>query len=92
MPSTQTKTKYRTTFYLTEENKKMLDKMPRGSKTALINKALGQILKKMEKEENTKKFIEMISDITPVPTEYSSEEMVRRLRENKLESLFDDKQ
>jgi transposase len=57
-------TKYRTTFYLTEENKKLLDQIPRGNKTALINEALSRLLKDMEREKNKKKLQQMISAIT----------------------------
>lgn len=76
-------TKHRTTFYLTEENKKMLDEIPRGEKTILVNQALSTLLKKMKKEKNNKKFVQMIQNIEPVETEHTSEEMVRALRENR---------
>lgn len=76
-------TKYRTTFYLTEENKAMLDLIPRGEKTILVNEALSLLLKKMEKEKNNRKFVKMIKEIKPVAAQSSSEEMVRTLRDTK---------
>lgn len=42
--------KYRTTFYLTEENKAMLDQIPRGKKTVLVNEALSLLLKKKKRK------------------------------------------
>ena len=75
--------KVRTTLYLTQENKLGLDRIPRGQKTALMNRAIAHALKELEKKENNIKFIEMISHIDPVPTELSSEVMVQHLREGK---------
>lgn len=79
--------KYRTTFYLTEENKAMLDQIPRGMKTELVNEALSLLLKKRKKEQNNKKLNEMIQAINPVQTQSSSEEMVKALRDNKQAGL-----
>ena len=75
--------KVRTTLYLTQENKLGLDRIPRGQKTALMNRAIAHALKELEKKENNIKFIEMISHIDPVTTELSSEVMVQHLREGK---------
>ena len=75
--------KVRTTLYLTPENKQGLDRIPRGQKTALMNRAIANALKELEKKENSKKFIEMITQISPVKTELSSEVMVQNLREGK---------
>jgi len=73
-------TNYRTTFYLTAENKALLDQIPRGKKTVVVNKALSLLLKKMLKEKDNQRFLEMIQEIKPVKTHISSEEMVRELR------------
>jgi len=78
-----TASKYRTTFYLTKENKAMLDQIPRGKKTVLVNEALSVMLKKIKKRENNKKFVEMIKGIEPVETQYSSEQIIRMIRNNK---------
>ena len=75
--------KVRTTLYLTPENKQGLDRIPRGQKTALLNRAIANALKELEKKENSQKFIEMITQIEPVKTEKSSEVMVQHLREDK---------
>jgi hypothetical protein len=82
-----TETKYRTTFYLTEENKQLLDQIPRGKKTVLINEALSLLLKKIEREKDSKRLMKMIDDITPVPSKRSSEEMVSALRKIQLGRL-----
>jgi len=89
-PETKAEKKYRTTFYLTEENKVLLDRVPRGKKTSLINQALSELLKGMEKEKNKQKLFNMIKEIEPVAYEQSSVEMVRTLRnehDNKPEDL-----
>jgi len=73
--------KIRTTLYLTPENKQGLDKIPRGQKTALMNRAIAAALKELEKKQNSAKFLEMIKAIQPVRSEQSSESMIQHLRE-----------
>ena len=75
--------KVRTTLYLTPENKQGLDRIPRGQKTALMNKAIGNAREFVELTRSGKKFIEMITQISPVKTELSSDVMVQHLREGK---------
>jgi len=75
--------KVRTTLYLTPENKQGLDRIPRGQKTALMNKAIANALKELDKKENAKQFIEMIGQIEPVKMDLSSEEIIRHLRADK---------
>ena len=72
--------KIRTTLYLTQENKLGLDRIPRGQKTALMNKAIANALKELEQKENNKKFLDMISLIKPVKADLSSETMILQLR------------
>ncbi|ASF45376.1 hypothetical protein [Methylovulum psychrotolerans] len=83
--------KVRTTLYLTQENRERLDRIPRGQKTALMNKAIANALEEIEREENAQKFLKMLATIQPVKTEYSSEQMVRMLREGKEQELLDNK-
>jgi len=75
--------KIRTTLYLTPENKQGLDRIPRGQKTALMNRAISNALKELDKKENANKFIEMIDQIEPVKMDLSSEDIVRHLRADK---------
>ncbi len=72
--------KIRTTLYLTQENKQGLDRIPRGQKTALMNRAIANALKELEQKENNKKFLDMLSHIKPVKADLSSETMVLQLR------------
>lgn len=76
--------KIRTTVYLTQENKKRLDRIPRAQKTALINKAIANTFAEREREEAMQNFLKTLATIKPVKTVYSSEEMVRMLRAGKL--------
>jgi len=78
--------KIRTTLYLTPENKQGLDKIPRGQKTALMNRAIASALKELEKKQNSAKFLEMIKAIQPVRSEQSSESMIQHLREGNEQS------
>jgi hypothetical protein len=75
--------KVRTTLYLTPENKQGLDRIPKGQKTALMNRAIANALKELEQKENNQKFLDMISHIEPVKADLSSEAMVQRLRNGK---------
>jgi hypothetical protein len=84
-------TKIRTTLYLTKKNRDRLDLIPRGQKTDLMNRAIADALENLEREENSQKFISMIQEIEPVTTGYSSEAMVRLIREGKEASLLDNK-
>ncbi len=83
--------KVRMTLYLTQENRERLDRIPRGQKTALMNKAIANALEEIEREENGQKFLKMLASIKPVKSEYSSEQMVRMLREGKEQELLDNK-
>lgn len=83
--------KVRMTLYLTQENKERLDRIPRGQKTDLMNKAIANALEEIEREENGQKFLKMLASIKPVKSEYSSEQMVRMLREGKEQELLDNK-
>ena len=79
--------KIRTTLYLTRENKQGLDRIPRGQKTALMNRAIANALKELEQKENNNKFLDMVSQIEPVKAELSTEDMLKLLREGKGEQL-----
>lgn len=83
--------KIRTTLYLTPENRERLDRIPRGQKTALMNKAIANALEELEREENAEKFLNLLAAIQPVKPDYSSEHMVSMLREGKGQELLDSK-
>lgn len=88
--TTQTEqNKVRTTLYLTPENKQGLDRIPRGQKTALMNRAIANALKELDKKENAEQFIEMIDQIEPIKMDLSSEDIVRHLRADKEIPLAD---
>lgn len=59
--------------------------MPASQKTALVNKVIAYAIEEIEREENGQKFLKMLATIKPVKTAYSSEQMVRMLREGKLD-------
>ena len=76
--------KVRMTLYLTQENRERLDRIPRGQKTALMNKAIANALEEIEREENGQKFLKMLASIKPVKSEYSSEGKEQELLDNKM--------
>ena len=71
----------RMSIYISEENRRRLDAIPRGEKTELVNKALDGVLGDLEKKRNFDKFLDQIRSIKPVRMRKSSEEMLRELRE-----------
>ena len=84
-------TKIRTTLYLTKENKRLLDGIPRGKKTELMNKAIANAFAELEREKNSKNFVEKMAAIQPVVSEYSAVDMVNMLRTGKESQLLDNK-
>ena len=71
----------RMSIYISEENRRRLDSIPRGEKTELVNKALDGVLGDLEKKRNFGKFLDHVRSIKPVKMRKSSEEMLRELRE-----------
>lgn len=71
----------RMSIYISEENRRRLDAVPRGEKTDLVNKALDGVLSDLEKKRNFGKFLDHVRSIKPVKMRKSSEEMLRELRE-----------
>lgn len=57
----------------------------------VMNNAIANTLEEIEREESAQKFLKMLATIQPVKTEYSSEQMVRMLREGKGQELLDNK-
>ena len=67
-------------IYISEDNRKRLDRVPRGQKTKLVNQALSQVLTALENSENFDAFLGKIRSIKPVAASKSSEAMTRELR------------
>lgn len=49
--------KFKTTLYLEEESRKKLEKIPKGERTILINKAILDLLEKEEKKIKKQKLL-----------------------------------
>ena len=71
----------RMSIYISEENRRRLDEVPRGEKTELVNRALDGVLSDLEKQRNFDKFLEMARNFPRVKANKSVEEMLRELRE-----------
>ena len=71
----------RMSIYISEENRRRLDAVPRGEKTELVNKALDGVLSDLEKRRNFDAFLEMARNFPRVKAKKSVEEMLRELRE-----------
>lgn len=85
-------TKFKTTLYLTESNKKGLDQLTRGNRTQLINQAIAEKLKELEQERRKRKLLNLIDNMERVPANgTSTEEAVREIRTRELQNLLVDK-
>lgn len=71
----------RMSIYISEENRRRLDGVPRGEKTELVNKALDGVLSDLEKKRNFDLFLEKARNFPRVKSQKSVEEMIRELRE-----------
>ena len=76
--------KVRMTFYITERNRSRLQSIPRGKKTELVNKALAEALSSIETKKNLGNFLQTIRTLKPVTSKLSSEEMIRKLRDEAI--------
>lgn len=73
--------KSRMSIYISDANRKRLDRVPRGQKTQLVNQALEQVLSNLERQENFNTFLKTIKALKPVAVSKSGAEMLHELRE-----------
>ena len=78
----QSEPKTRTSVYLTDSNRRRLDQIPRGAKTALINEALTKALDEAEREAGAyADLMARLKALKPVKPSRASEVLLRELRE-----------
>lgn len=87
--SDQKPTKFKTTLYLTENNRRQLDKLNRGSRTKLINQAIAEKLAELEREELKKKLLDALDNGVSIPSNgVSTEDALHEIRSRELDNLL----
>jgi len=88
--STNKDRKIRTTLYLTLENKKRLERIPRGKRTLVINQAIAHTLKQMDRQETKKSLLKALNNIQPIQSHEPVEKTIRNARQERLVQLSND--
>lgn len=84
--------KFKTTLYLTETNRRRLDKLTRGSRTKLINQAIAEKLEEIEKEETKQRLLLALKNRQTTPSNgVSTEDALHEIRTRELHNLVTNK-
>jgi len=80
--------KFKTTLYLTESNRKRLERFSRGSRTRLINQAISEKLQALEQEEIKNKLLADLDNSPTTPSKgVSTEDALREIRKETIRNL-----
>ena len=83
--------KIRTTLYLTQENRKKLDMIPKGQKTELMNYAIAKALHEVEREKTKQMILLQLSKpLEKKPVNVSTQDALDEIRSRELHNLRDD--
>lgn len=74
-------TSYRTSLYLTKNNRHRLNAVPKGQRTQLISQAIEEKLTALERERVQAELLTAIANIQPVKRDESFEQTIRRARQ-----------
>lgn len=84
--------KFKTTLYLTESNRRRLDKLNRGNRTKLINQAIAEKLEEIEKENAKEKLLKSLKNRKTTPSNgVSTQGALREIRTKELHNLIENK-
>jgi len=79
--------KYKTTLYLTEENRQRLSLLDKHNMTALINEAIAEKLEKIEREQKKQALLKLITEGKRTPANgVSTQEATRQIREQAIQT------
>ncbi len=82
--------KYKTTLYLTEENRRRLKQIPKRSMTRLINEAIAEKLTQIEKAQAKQRLLDSLEKGVRTPArERDVVEIARKLRQKAAEDAVD---
>lgn len=81
--------KFKTTLYLTENNRKQLDQLNRGSRTKLINQAIAEKLADLQREKLKEKLLDSLENSASVPSNgVLTEDALHEIRGRELNNLL----
>lgn len=84
----QTSAKFKTTLYLTEQNRKRLEAFGRGRRTKLINQAIAEKLDRLEQEEMQKRLLDALENSMTTPSNgISTEDALHEIRVKEAQNL-----
>lgn len=87
----QTPAKFKTTLYLTEENKKRLDLINAKNRTRLINQAIAEKLESIERQALKEKLLNSLKTPPAHPSKgISTEDALHEIRQREFRSLISD--
>lgn len=86
--ATNTLNGFKTTFYLSEENKKFLEELGKGEKTKAVNEAIAKFFVDRKREQEMKKFYKLIDNIKPVKSNEPLVDTIRKMREERTEQIL----
>lgn len=85
MSTAEQSVKYKTTLYLTKENRKRLQQMPKGNMTTIINQAIAEKLERMERGQARQVLLDALDTGKRSPSKgIPTEEAVRTLRQQSV--------
>jgi len=86
--SEQAVAKFKTTLYLTEENKNKLDLLNAKNRTRLINQAIAEKLEAIERQLLKEKLLKSLENLEAKPSGgVSTEDALREIRQRELNQL-----
>lgn len=86
----QSTAKFKTTLYLTEDNRKRLHLLTKGNRTKLINQAIAEKLEALEKEQLKEKLLKSLekANTSTSSTNTSTEDALNEIRKKELSNLI----
>jgi hypothetical protein len=88
MSKAMQQSRFKTTFYIDEENKKRMDSFVSSrKKTEFINQALAKELVKLEEQRSRQELVEMINNIVPIKSDEPVVETIRKMRSVRQQQL-----
>lgn len=80
--------KFKTTLYLTESNRRRLERFNKGTRTKLINQAIAEKLEQLEKEALQEKLLNALEHSYSTPSnDISTEDALHEIRTKELINL-----
>ena len=84
-----TTAKFRTTLYLSDENRDRLEAIPKGQRTMVINHAIAAELDKLEREQNKQELTSMLHSLKPIKSNEPVARSLEKIRSERTSTIKD---